>query len=114
MITTHDSDTQETHGYCKECGQVGWMDDDAGGLCEQCATNTQMKRTIIHPGDGHPPVECYGEWKDDSNASAVFDDEWIDNIYCNDDDCQNWTEVVKVLAAYAKRCNTTLIELSSC
>ena len=110
MITTYDNDTGEQHGHCKECGAVGWTET---GVCEQCETNTQMKRTVIKIKD-HPDVECYGEWKDDSNASAVFDDEWIDNIYCNDDDCKNWTEVANVLAAYAKRCNTTLVELSSC
>ena len=110
MITTYDSDTGEQHGHCRECGVTGWTDS---GVCEQCETNTQMKRVTIKVKD-HPPVECYGPWLDDSNASAVFDDEWIDNIYCNDDDCKNWTEVVTVLAAYAKRCNTTLVELSSC
>ncbi len=109
MIINIDGDTGDRNGVCEKCSAVGWTD---AGLCERCETIWPVVTTIKLKD--HPDVDCYGEWKDDSNCEAVFDDEWIDNIYCNDDDCKNWTEVVKVLAAYAKRCNTTLIELSSC
>jgi len=69
-------------------------------------------KTTIKPGNGHPPVDCYGEWREDSNCSAVFDDEFLDGIWA--DGANNWTEAVKELAAYAQRNGTTLIECSAC
>ncbi len=57
-------------------------------------------------------VECYGEWREDSNAACVFDDEGLDGVYA--DGAQNWTEVVEVLTEYAKRNGTTLVECSAC
>ena len=69
-----------------------------------------METTIITRNDQR--VECYGEWREDSNAHCVFDDERYDGIYC--DGAANWTEVVETLTAYAKRNNTELVEVSAC
>ncbi|MBK8989280.1 MAG: hypothetical protein IPM39_24985 [Chloroflexi bacterium] len=57
-------------------------------------------------------VLCYGEWEEDSNAICVFDDEDFDATWCEGAD--NWTEAVEILTAYAKRNNTTLIQLEAC
>ena len=57
-------------------------------------------------------VECFGQWQEDSNAAAVFDNEELDGIWA--DGADNWTEVVEELTAYAQRNGTTLIELSTC
>lgn len=57
-------------------------------------------------------VHCYGTWKEDSNCSCVFDDEELDDIYC--DGGANWTEVVEELTAYAAREGTELVELVAC
>ena len=70
------------------------------------------KATIIKPGNGHPPVHCYGEWLEDSNCSAVFEDEWLDGIWA--DGAKNWTEAVKELAAHAQRHNSVLLECVTC
>ena len=73
----------------------------------------QLNRTVIHVGQNHPSVDCFGKWDpESSNAFAVFDDEYMDGVYC--DGGANWTEVAKKLADYAQRCGTTLVELSSC
>lgn len=67
------------------------------------------KVTITRNGQA---VDCYGEWREDSNCSCVFEDECLDEIYA--DGGTNWEEVVEKLTAYAKRNNTVLVELQSC
>lgn len=67
------------------------------------------KTTITRNGQ---TVDCYGEWRDDSNASCVFDDESLDGIWA--DGAGNWTEVVEELTTYARREGTELVELVVC
>ena len=63
-------------------------------------------------------VHCYGKWERDSNASCVFEDEWLDDIWVGDerypDGPSSWNQVVEVLAEYAQRNGTTLIEMVAC
>ena len=70
-----------------------------------------INRTTINVGNGHPPVDCFGEWREDSNAFCCFDNEDLDGVYA--DGGANWTEVAKELAAYAQRNGTTLVELQA-
>ena len=70
---------------------------------------TQKKTTITRNGQA---VDCYGEWREDSNAVfCVFDDENLDVVWC--DGAKNWSEAVETLTAYAKRMGTELVELSA-
>lgn len=71
----------------------------------------QTKKVTIQVKD-HGPVDCYGEWREDSNAACTFDDEFFDGIWA--DGAENWTQVANELAAYAKRNDTTLIEMEAC
>ena len=57
-------------------------------------------------------VDCYGEWKPDSNCHCVFDDENLGGIYA--DGAESWTQAVEILTAHAARKHTVLIELSAC
>jgi hypothetical protein len=66
----------------------------------------------IQPKCDHPPVECFGTWKEDSNCATVFDEEWMDGIWA--DGAESWQEAVDELAEYALRCGTLLIECSAC
>ena len=68
-----------------------------------------MKVTITRNGQ---TVDCFGEWREDSNCVCVFDDERLDGVYC--DGGANWTEVVEELTAHAARNRTELVELSAC
>jgi hypothetical protein len=68
-----------------------------------------MRTTITRNGQ---KVECYGKWEWDSNAECVFENEAYDCVYAVG--AQNWTEVVEVMTAYAKRNGTTLVECSAC
>jgi hypothetical protein len=72
-------------------------------------SNTPKPTIITRNGQ---TVHCYGEWKEDSNCSCVFDDEELDDIYC--DGGANWTAVVEELTAYATREGTELVELVAC
>ena len=56
-------------------------------------------------------VECYGKWREDSNAHCVFDDESLDGVWC--EGANTWTEAVEKITAIAKRHHTTLIELTA-
>lgn len=67
-----------------------------------------MSKTTVITRNGQK-VHCYGEWREDSNASCVFADEDLDGLWC--DGAANWTEVVEKLTAYAKSEGTTLEEL---
>ncbi|MBD3853285.1 MAG: hypothetical protein IFJ96_00775 [Acidobacteria bacterium] len=58
-------------------------------------------------------VDCHGEWKWDSNAHCVFEDENLDGVWCDSEEGWGWAEVVEELTAYAKREGTTVIELSA-
>ena len=58
-------------------------------------------------------VHCYGEWREDSNCMALFDDERFDGPYIGEGEA-NWSEVVSKLAAYAKRNGVELVELQAC
>lgn len=68
-----------------------------------------MHTTITRNGQ---KVDCYGEWKEDSNAFLIFDDESLDGIYA--DGADNWTEVVEKMTDYAKRHGTILVECQEC
>ena len=57
-------------------------------------------------------VTCYGEWKWDSNAECVFEDERCDGIFA--DGADNWTEVVEIMTAFAASRGTVLVEMSAC
>lgn len=57
-------------------------------------------------------VECYGEWREDSNAVCVFDDEMLDGVYA--DGAPNWTVAVETVTAYAKAHGTELLEMQAC
>ena len=72
---------------------------------------TEYDNTTIITRNGQR-VECYGEWREDSNAACVFDDESLDGVYA--DGAKSWTEVVEVMTEYAKRNGTTLVEASAC
>lgn len=69
----------------------------------------RKKVTITRNGQ---TVDCYGEWREDSNCSCVFDAEEYDGIYA--DGGANWTEVVETLTAYANTQGIDLIELVAC
>ena len=70
---------------------------------------SQLKKTTITRNG--QSVDCYGEWREDSNAMCVFDDESFDGAYA--DGAANWTEVVEKLTDYAKRNGTELIEMTA-
>lgn len=70
-----------------------------------------MSKVTIQVKD-HGPVDCYGEWLEDSNAACAFDDELFDDIWAEGAD--NWTEAANIVAAYAKRNGTTLIQMEAC
>ena len=57
-------------------------------------------------------VDCYGEWREDSNAVCTFDDEELDGIYCEGG--ESWEEVVGIVKDYADLHGTTLIEMEAC
>jgi len=57
-------------------------------------------------------VQCYGEWREDSNCVCLFDDETLDGIYA--DGAESWIDAVEKLTAFALRMGTTLIELQAC
>ena len=57
-------------------------------------------------------VECYGEFRDDSNFEVIFDNEDYDGIFA--DSATSWVDAVEKLTAYAKRIGTTVIEMTAC
>lgn len=67
-----------------------------------------MKTVITYKGQ---KVECYGKWREDSNAEVVFGDEALDGVYC--EGAANWTEVVKTMVDYATKRGTTVEEMSA-
>lgn len=69
-----------------------------------------LKETVITRNGQE--VYCYGEWREDSNASCIFEDEWLDGIWA--EGARTWTEAVEKVTAYAKRENTVLIEMIAC
>lgn len=71
-------------------------------------SNEYKPTTITRNGQ---TVECWGEWQEDSNAYATFENEALDGTYC--DGADSWTEVVEELTAYAARNNTILIQLEA-
>lgn len=69
-----------------------------------------LHETIITRNDQE--VYCYGEWREDSNALCIFEDEELDGIWA--EGAANWTEAVEKVTAYAQRVGTSLIEMVSC
>lgn len=78
------------------------------------------KKTITRNG---MKVDCYGEWKEDSNCVIVGDwsngDEmeeiWAgDGWPANKPAPTNWTQVVEHLTAWAKEKGHEIMELQSC
>ena len=57
-------------------------------------------------------VHCYGEWREDSNAMCIFEEEELDGFFC--DGARNWTDAVEQVTAYAERNGTILLEMVSC
>jgi hypothetical protein len=56
-------------------------------------------------------VTCYGEWESDSNAECFFEDESLDNVWC--DGANSWTEVVEILTDYAVDNGTVLLGMGA-
>ena len=71
----------------------------------------EKKITITRNGQ---EVDCYGDFEETSNVSIVCDNDRWDGIYCNDDGCTNWTEVVNVLTKWAASKGTEVVELGAC
>ena len=69
-----------------------------------------LKETIITRNGQE--VYCYGEWREDSNAMCIFEEEELDGFFA--DGARNWTDAVEQVTAYAKRVGTVLIEMVSC
>ncbi len=62
-------------------------------------------------------VTCFGDFAEDSNVVVIGthdDGEGYEEIYCNDDECQSWTEVIAALTPWAKRNGIELDELVAC
>jgi len=57
-------------------------------------------------------VDCYGEWREDSNADCVFDNEWFDGIWA--EGAESWEKAVEIVSAYAKRNGVVLLEMTAC
>lgn len=59
-------------------------------------------------------VDCYGEYRLDSNVYCCFDDFEYDGVFFPDsDELPSWTSVVEHLTAYAKREGIELVELQA-
>jgi len=71
---------------------------------------TNIQETIITRNG--QKVYCYGEWREDSNASCIFEDEAFDGFFA--DGACNWTDAVEQVTAYAERMGTILIEMVAC
>ena len=69
-----------------------------------------LRETIIKRNGQE--VYCYGEWREDSNALCIFEDEELDGIWADGATC--WTDAVEKVTAYAERKGTALIEMVSC
>jgi hypothetical protein len=71
---------------------------------------SNLQETILYRNG--QKVYCYGEWREDSNASCIFEDEVFDGIWADGATC--WTDAVEQVTAYAKRNGTILIEMVAC
>lgn len=60
-------------------------------------------------------VDCYGDWKEDSNCLVVGDyasGEEMEEIFA--DGAESWADAVEQLTAWAARCGHTIVELQAC
>ena len=74
-------------------------------------TETMINVKITRNGQ---EVDCYGEWREDSNAVVIGEDESgeiFEEVYA--DGADNWTEAVEILTAWAKRKGYTILELQA-
>ncbi len=79
---------------------------------QRCRSHGKPEKVTIDPGNGHPPIDCYGEWRWDSNCSVAAEPEWLDGIYA--DGGKDWEAVAKELAAWAQRADGIIVELVAC